>query len=91
MKATILHLNAIIACVLLAFIQVATLAILGLLAWHDGDIGGLLKAVGQNTGSVEILAGILFAPTAGIVWVAKYFSQRPAEVHNNGIEVAKTA
>lgn len=82
-KATIAHTNTLIACALLAAIQMMALV---LLLWPFAD-GPHIVAVLAAVGSQELVVAALFSPTAGIVWVAKHFAQRPAEVYRNGIEV----
>ena len=64
MKFTTLHINAVIICVVLALLQ-------GFILW---EINGNLEQY-FATGRVDVL-GMIFSPTAGIVWALKHFAQK---------------
>ena len=94
MKATIFHTNSGVALALLALIQMlyAACAMLVMRWWSYEGVAHLIETADLHSAVVGVIVAAVSAafttPVGGIVWVAKYYAQRPAEVYRNGIEVS---
>ena len=71
LKTTTLHINAIIITIVLALLQYY---ILGQL---NGDEGSTLRTMFENHDVAGL--GMVFSPTAGIIWALKHFARKPSD------------